>query len=276
VVSTGDDSFRCVLSAIRGETHPATLKRPLYLPALVGDIAYEEEAGHNEFDTVRRGQFSTPQGGRGLNTAKKLASATLDVYTSWPELAFMPTIPQDLDPDEIRGQLYDLLRARRAFNLKVWRHGLSVAEINSAVTLRGMSPTVKQGEAGARYLTLEVKEWRDPTVDRRTSSASRKKGVKLPTTHILTGSDTLSSLSQEYYGSPNYWRTIAAANGISKWGAKTPLASPTVPLSSGVPAAPPLYKVGAVVRIPTKPNSLGISVVRETQQPTTSGSRARA
>lgn len=269
------DGFLCLLSAIRGETHPSTLKKPLYLPALVGDLAYQEEAGHQDYDTVRRGEFSQPEGGRGLKTAKKLLTATLDVYTSWFDVGFLPDIPQSLDPDELRAQLFDIARARRAFDLKVWRRGFETAEINTAVTLRSGQFTVKSGEAGSRYISIDVKEWRDPTVDRRTSTASRKKGVKLPTTHALTATDTLTSLSQEYYGSPNYWRTIAQANGITKWGSKTLLASPTAPLSGGVSALPP-YAVGAVIRIPTKPNSIGLSVVRSFPQPITVGTRARA
>jgi nucleoid-associated protein YgaU len=243
----------CLLSAIRGETDPSTLAEPLYLPALLGDLTYSEEGGHQEYDTVRRGQFSQPEGGRGVNTAKKLMAASLDVYTTWEELGFMPTLPTELDPDDVRGQLLDLLRARRGFDLKVWRPGFDVAEINMSATLRDVNPTVKQGEAAARYITIEVKEWRDPTVDRRTSTESRKKGAKLPTTHALTGSDTWSSLAKEYYGSASEWRTIAQANGAASWGANTPLAAPSVPLSSGVAASTQLYAVGAVVRIPRKP-----------------------
>lgn len=41
--------------------------------------------------------------------------------------------------------------------------------------------------------------------------------------HALQAGDTFVSLSDDYYGAYDAWRTIAEANGIRDWGMATPL-----------------------------------------------------
>lgn len=63
--------------------------------------------------------------------------------------------------------------------------------------------------------------------------------MSLPAVHQLTATDTLLSLSDDYYGAYDGWRTIAEDNGIRDWGMATPLTQR------------PGLKVGSRVRIPS-------------------------
>lgn len=46
---------------------------------------------------------------------------------------------------------------------------------------------------------------------------------RLPAVHALRPTDTLVSLSDEYFGAYDAWRVIAEENGIRTWGMATPL-----------------------------------------------------
>lgn len=63
--------------------------------------------------------------------------------------------------------------------------------------------------------------------------------MTLPATHALTPTDTLMSLSDDYYGAYDGWRIIAEDNGIRTWGMATPL------------MLMPRFKRGGRVRIPS-------------------------
>lgn len=47
--------------------------------------------------------------------------------------------------------------------------------------------------------------------------------MALPAVHVLEPTDTLLSLSDDYFGAYDAWRVIAETNGIRTWGMATPL-----------------------------------------------------
>lgn len=57
--------------------------------------------------------------------------------------------------------------------------------------------------------------------------------------HVLTATDTLLSLSDDYFGAYDAWRSIAEDNGIRSWGMATPL------------TLMPGLSVGSRIRIPS-------------------------
>jgi nucleoid-associated protein YgaU len=126
-------------------------------------------------------------------------------------------------------------------------HPLPRPELDMLVTLRRLTRELRPGERDTRYMSIDFKEWRDSSVRRRQHEApgsSRKRGVKLPTTHKLKATDTLYSLAHEYYGTYGPWRLIRDANGIPKrFGAKTKIVT-----------LPGHFKVGHKLKIPQVPD----------------------
>ena len=227
------------LSPIAGQTPSSALAGNLYLPAVMNTFTVSETALHNEYDTLTDGHFSQAQMG-GAN-ARQFRTATVDSITVDYATAWQTATGQD--PAWVRARLFEILRSKKPVRLLVTFNpnlGRPV-EFDGAITLRQIDKDVRPGENESRYLTLYISEWRDPSVGRASSSGgSRAAGVTLPTTHVLTATDTLNSLSMAYYGSYAFWKFIRDANGITpRFGAKTPLVQ-----------LPGRWKAGANVKIP--------------------------
>jgi LysM repeat protein len=228
--------------AIKGVTGKGVLDEPLRLPAVLNTITVSEEAAHTEYDTVSAGQFSMPsQGGA---SARKLRGLDLETLTVSYPARFL--VERNLDADDVRDRLFAILRSKKPVMLTlVVRWGEPKPLVRMSITFRSISEELRPGESDTRYFTITIKEWRDTSVDRKSSKASRKPGVTLPTTHKLSATDTLESLAFEYYGSYGDWRAIRDANGISK---RFGQAVALVKLGR--------YKVGSTVKVPR----LGVSV----------------
>lgn len=229
--------IRCRLSRIPGETPKGVLDSPLTLPAVLGKIEVEEEAQHTEYSTVSAGQFS--QGAQGGSDARMLRSLTLEALTLEWDAKWLTE--HGLDSDAVRGSLYAILRSKKAVEMLLILDPSdpSSTEERWNVTFRSVQRVLREQEPDTRYYTIAIKEWRDPSVERRGSKEGRKPGVKFPATHALTDTDTLQSLSHEFYGRYDFWRDIRDANGISKrFGQNTRL----VTLSR--------YKVGSNIKLP--------------------------
>jgi hypothetical protein len=239
---------------IKGVTPKGALDRNIYLPAMLDPFTVDETALHNEYDTLSGGHFSQPA--MGDQNARQLRTVTpsaiiVDFDAPW-------LVATGQDPQEIRRRISEILRFKKAVHLMVFfnpsRHQ-ATSELDMQCTFRDVSTDVRNGELETRYVTISISEWRDPRTARR-SSTSRKHGVTLPTTHALKATDTLSSLSFEYYGSYAFWREIRDANGISKrFGQKTPLVK-----------LPGRFKVGYKIKIPNvqvglapRPQLLGLN-----------------
>lgn len=234
---------------IKHITRKAALGRRIWLPAMLNTFPVAERALHNEYDTLSAGQFSQPSmGGPNARQLRTLTADTIVVHFDAPWL-----VATGQHPYELRRRLSGILRYRDPVHLLVtinpnpWR---SPPELDMFCTLREESKEVRPGEVEARYITLTISEWRDPQ-NRRRSSSSRKHGVPLPATHKLKATDTLSSLSFEYYGRYDWWRFIRDANGIPKrFGMKTRLVT-----------LPGRWKVGYKVKIPKAPEFLSRGMV---------------
>lgn len=232
------EGVRCRLSRIPGETPKGVLDAALVMPALLGDIEIEEEAQHTEYSTVSAGQFS--QGAQGGSTARMLRAITLEGLTLEWDASWL--VEHGQDPETVRGALAAILRSKKPVELLLTLRPTDASaspELRMNVTFRTVKRVLKAGEGDTRYYTIGIKEWRDPTVERRGTKEGRKPGVKFPTTHPLKSTDTLNSLAHEYYGRYEFWRDIRDDNGISKkFGQNTHL----IDLAK--------YKVGSKIKLP--------------------------
>lgn len=229
------EGLRVRLSKIPGETPAGVLSKALVLPAVLGEFGWTEEAAHSEYETVRDGQFSQPQLGpataRRLRTLNDIETLTIEWDAPW-------LVEQGLDPHDVYDELFAVLRSRRAVELLATpQFGPERPLLRMNITIRSISPLMKRGEPDSMYYTVRISEWRNAEVKRR-GAGSPGNPSKLPTTHKLTATDTLYSLSAKYYHTSAGTDAIAKANGIKSWGKKTPL------VKMG------RYKVGSKIKIP--------------------------
>lgn len=205
---------------VSGVTPKSALDRKIWLPCLLGDFEVDEPANITTYDTLSAGQFSQealgPATARQLRTGQ-LSSLTIDFEAPW-------LVVTGQDQRWLRARLYEILRAKKPVHMLIQLHPDTAgeAEFVGTVQFTAVNKVLKQGEHDTRYLTITFQEWRDPLVKRRHEGKGRKKGVELPTTHKLRTTDTLHSLSKEFYGTYSHWRNIRDANGMPhKFGAKT-------------------------------------------------------
>lgn len=226
------EGLRVRFSSIKGVTPKGVLTRPLYLPATIGDVAWTEEAQHSEYDTVRAGQFSQPAMGgptaRRLRQFDDFETLTLTWDPSW-------LVEEGHDPQGVRDALYAVLRSKKPVELLATLKFGAPVLIRADVTFRSVRPQLRGGEPDTIYYTVKIAEWRNGSTIRKGSDGDSK----LPTTHILTATDSLYSLSKHYYdGSASGWDNIARANKITGFGKKTALVKHK------------RFKVGSKVKIP--------------------------
>jgi hypothetical protein len=208
--------LHCRFTQIPGETPKDVLRTPLRLPALLGSMrdSIDYSGGFTDYQTVAAGMFSSvPPGGREARFLRTVdALETLTVYWSAPWL-----VEHGLHPKEVERAIDRMVESHRPVQmlLTMGTRRKSTPEVRMDVTIRGRTRELRGNEPDTRYITLTgITEWRDPTVGRRGKSNGRKKGVHLPHRHRLRNTDTLASLSMEYYGSYKYWRRIRDYNGI--------------------------------------------------------------
>lgn len=213
------------------------LRQPLILPAVVDDFEWEEVAEWTDYGTVNGGGFSTPA--PGPSSARQPRSLTLRILA----LDFdAPFLSGDARIEKVHNELMTILRCRKPFQILAGIHpSPGYDEVNMNASLRSVRRRLASGQPAARYFDASVVEDRRDLLERRSSQASRKRGVKLPAAHKIEANDTLSSLSRDYYGSPNHWRLIAEENGIR-----------TTPPSVRI-AARPGFETGRSIMIPKVP-----------------------
>jgi hypothetical protein len=235
--STGGQGVRVRFTPIKGETPHAVLARALYLPALLGDWQISEDGAHNDYETVRHGEFSSRRFGsrRDMRMLRTLDMEALTLY--WRATWAHPSYQR---PDWIEKKLYMILRARCPVLMlvRLKQDGWDDILVRMNVTFRSVQMSVKHGEPDTKYWSIQLKEWRHTGTGRRGHGVGK---VKLPTTHRLKRTDTLQSLAKKYYGSGHGWAAIAKRNGIKKWG----MTSHIVNMSR--------FKVGSRIKIPKKP-----------------------
>lgn len=233
---------------IKGITPKSALDKTIWLPAVLGDLEVDEDALFNDYDTLSGGQFS--MAAQGPQTSRRQRTGSMDSLTMDFDAPYLVAVNQN--PADLRKDLYEILRAKKPVRMTITfrPNPYASAEFDGDVTFRNLTKTVRQGERDTRYLTLQWVESRDPSDKRRshvTGNAGRKQGVSLPTTTTLKASDTLDSLSYEFYGTYAFWRNIRDANGISqKFGEKTPIVS-----------LPGRFVTGAKLKIPALTAKLG-------------------
>lgn len=241
------EGLRVRVSRIRGETPSNLLRAPFYFPAIVSQWSYQEEFLHSEYDTVAAGRFSQParvqrtlskadrRARPGIDEAPFFRTLTLTVMVMDWDAGFL--VESGVSQHDFEANIVPLHRSGKPFELLAALDLKQRPELRMFATLRTLQPSMHEGEVDTRYYDLAISEWRDPSLARRHSGVSRKRGVHLPARHKLTATDTLHSLSMEYYGTYEGWREIAKTNGIHV-GQSYHL----VLLKR--------YKVGSIIRIP--------------------------
>jgi hypothetical protein len=242
------DGLRVRLARIRGETPSKLLRQPFYFPATIGDFEVDEESPHTEYDTVSAGRFSQPprasiattatqrRARPGLDDARFLQSLTLDVMVMDWDAPFL--VEKGVTRKEMKDAIYPLFRSGAAFELLATLDFHDEPELRMFATMRSVRRTLRGGEVDTRYYAIALSQWRDPSVDRRTSTRTGRTHVTLPHRHKLRATDTLHSLSYEFYGTYEGWREIASRNGIRGIGQSYELVKSK------------RFKVGSIIVIP--------------------------
>lgn len=228
------------LRAVNDFTPAQVLRTPLLLPVMVGDeLSIDEEYPWEDFTTVGDGEHSSPAPGNARPLAK-FSGETMSL--TWnPRWLAAPNV----NPEKVRRELLRIGRRRAIFDLLVVNKPRSdFAEFSGYATIRRISRGIKRGEADSRYYSIDFVEYRPMGLGRR----KRRFGARRPTTHGLDANDTLRSLARELLGNEGYWRNIAEANGITKWGSNDPLVDSK------------RYKVGDRIKIPDDESGGGTAV----------------
>jgi hypothetical protein len=238
-VGRRSDGLRARFARIPGETPKTVLRLPLYLPAVLNSFGWSESFSHVEYDTIRAGQFSQPA--QGPATARQLRVLD-DVETLTVEWNPVWLVENAQNPEQVRAALFAIGRSRKPVELLVslGLGGPTLLRLN--VTMRSIQAQLRSGEPDSIYYALRISEWRSAKTQRRGATPG---GDKLPTTHRLTATDTLHSLSMHYYHSANGANDIARANGITHFGYKTPLVKYK------------RFKVGSKIKIPRLSSAVG-------------------
>lgn len=217
-------------------TPHTVLRQPFHLPVVIGsDFTTEEEALWEEFDTVSSGRYAQAAAGE---HGEALQTVSVEALTMTWDPGWL-TEPH-VNPKEVLNTLRRILRKRAVFDLLVVQkpNNFFGAEFSGYASLRRLSITARRGEPDTRYLQMDISSHRRMSARRRRHG----KASNLPTTVELDKNDTLRSLAGHFYGSGEYWRLIANANGISNWGSETPLVQMN------------RYKPGDRIKIPERPH----------------------
>lgn len=232
----GGDGLRITFGRVSGWTEAGLLKVPLTLqcPPLEA-FQIQHAFTHQDYDTLRAGQFSRA-GSRQLRTVQ-FQTVLVDFAPEWAVWrqpgGFRPPTGQgapSLDgqvadrrlpnPLQVVDELRDMLDSGTPFSFTAaaptyW--GAKRRDLSMMATLRALSVEERAGEPDARYLDLQVTEFRRPALTRKREGRARHAGGgrvrDLPYKHLVRKGDTLAKLAKHYYGRQDRWRTIAQANG---------------------------------------------------------------
>lgn len=247
------EGLRVRIARISGITPSGFLDSPIYLPVALGDFTVSEDASGalRSYQTIGAGTFSqasqwdkTLSGSatrKGVDESPDLRTLSLDALTlDWAAVWLV----DDGDPTVFRETVEKIQRNRVPFELlAMLKLGQDLPEeLRMYARFSSHTRSLKHGEVDTRYWTIGVEEYRDNSITPRTSEEGRGK-TRLPTTHVLKVETTLMGLAKRYYGDYAGWRTIAAANGLSHWGPRTPIVNTRK------------FRTGQKVKIPRMPST---------------------
>lgn len=224
------EGLRVRIASIPGETPKTVLRAPLYFPVLLNGFGWTETFSHTEYDTVRGGEFSQPAMGpataRKLRDTDDMETLTMSWEPSW-------LVEAGVEPDDVYDVLFGVGRSRKPVELLVAPKLGERPLLRMPITIRSIAIQMRKGEPDTLYYVVRAKEWRNASAERKGAGAPN-----LPTTHKLTASDSLHSLSTLYYKTATEWKAIAAANAIRGIGQSTKLVTMK------------RFKVGSKIKIP--------------------------
>lgn len=225
-----------------GVTPKKALRRPIYLPVVIGeDFEWSEDFAWEDFQTVGAGEFSSPPPGK---RSKLLAGTDLETLAMYWDPDWMTF--RDQDPDELRSDLLRIGRRHIPFRLVATLSprdfGYERPVFRTLATLRSFGQRLPKGETDSRYYALSFREYRELSIKRRRHGGK----IDLPTKHELKEGDTFRRLARRYYGKEApLWKFLARRNGLEKWGGNDPIVDSKK------------FRVGDKVRIPEKPDEGG-------------------
>jgi len=232
---TPREGLKVTMEPIPGTTNPDLLGRNgIFLQtAPLDNFPVEYGHSHNDYTTVREGQFSRKAG-------RNLRSTSFDTlvvdYATW---AFY----NGVDIEDVTAKLIEICESGEPVLLTAahdlpnlgyenWNQTAAGPELQWPATLRSLRVEERAGEGDSRYTNMSFTEYRDPDVSR---FAQGRQGGKLPAvvTLYMDGSAdddhgrkigtppaepvTLHLLARFYYGDPSKWGAIARSNGIKNW-----------------------------------------------------------
>lgn len=207
---------------MRGLTHPKVLTKVLRFPnGPIENIRYGDAYSHSEYQTLRLGTLSRPQG----HELRTVSFSTL--VTDWP--LSVASFPDDLhDP---LGFIYHLRKIQAAGTPFWLEMGLPTYneewDLAMPATLRSVDAEERAGEPDTRYIDVSLVEFRDADVKGRKkgkgSGGAQGHWGKLPATVVILEDGgvkggfvkkpvTLYKLASYYYGSAAAWRHVRGAN----------------------------------------------------------------
>lgn len=236
------------LAHAKGHTKPGLLRLPYRFQVPPTDeFTRQLSYAHTDFDTVRAGQHSRPQS-RQLQTVS-FQTLVVDwdaTFAVWPKGRAVDRMSM-VDRFELFNVLHltdVLVRVLqsgtpvrlRAGNTYLWDD----YDVEGLYTLRNLTIAERGGEPDARYLDVELHEYRPLALNRRSygrggreRKSRRERGYqdRLPTTievfadgsardrgdddrKVSDGGLTIAQLSKRYYGAHGYGRYIIRANGV--------------------------------------------------------------
>jgi LysM repeat protein len=167
------------------------------------EAGWSGSADHAEWDAINHRRYSnfTVSGLRTVTVTTMLVD-----YKAWFHHTQPPAIHDQIE--ELR-QLMDrgVVFRLRVSNRKLW----DVDDVNMAATIRSMSVSERGGENDARYVTLEMSEFRETEMAKQ---ARRSKAEDDDTIDIKDGM-TLWNLSVKYTRRGSDWKKLAKLNGIT-------------------------------------------------------------
>lgn len=216
------EGLRVRLAPIEGVTPKAALSTKLYFPAVTGDFEFSEAAAHTDYRTVAAGEFSMPSGG---SKARDLRRFSIEVIAPLVAGTESWAVDGTANFDEVHRALFDVLRSRQPVDFLSSIDLTGRSELACDVTLRSVSRVLRHAQNGYRYFSVDIAEWRDTSLRRRSTHAAPRGlfAPELPYPHTLTATDTASSLASTYYGDAALATIILSAAGIPRWGRTTPL-----------------------------------------------------
>lgn len=222
--------LRVIIAPIKGITPAGLFQHGAFVFQCPPLDSFQEQFAYNhgDFPTAFAGERSRP-GGRQLETIQ-FDTLWLDDGSARHGPAWT-IVPKAIDPIAAKNRLKAILYSGKPFwmmahQMPVWHK----YDLRMMATMRSLTSQEKHGEEDARYFSIQVREWRDASIqDRVMGEGAPHGGGKRGATGAVSvralpdTQDSLHKLSKWFYGTTTMATAIAKANGIKGLGSSESL-----------------------------------------------------